>query len=73
MTIAFFIYVLVVGVPYLWLWRSYKKALSSFVSPQDEVVVAVSAEKRRQIVILALIGWGFLALAGLLFFLIRAK
>ena len=31
---------LVVGVPYLLVWRSYKKAFLSFISAQDEVLVA---------------------------------
>ena len=33
-------YSLVVGLPYFLLWRSYKKALVSFVSAQDEVLVS---------------------------------
>ena len=33
------VYLLVAGVPYFLLWRSYKKAFVSFVSPEDEVLV----------------------------------
>ena len=40
MNISLGIYCLVVGVPYFLLWRSYKKALLSFASVQDEVVVS---------------------------------
>ena len=32
------IYLLIVGLPYFLLWRSYKKALLNFVSVQDEVL-----------------------------------
>jgi hypothetical protein len=45
------IYLLVVGVPYFLVWRSYKKAFVSFVSPQDEVLV--SGKRSRQQVLLA--------------------
>jgi hypothetical protein len=35
------VFSIVVGLPYLLLWRSYKKARSSFVSPEDEIAVTV--------------------------------
>ena len=38
MGIALAVYCAVTGLPYFFLWRSYKKALPSFVSLQDEVV-----------------------------------
>src|SRR5258708_9147670 len=34
------VYFLVAGLPYFLLWRSYKKAFVSFVSPEDEVLVS---------------------------------
>jgi hypothetical protein len=34
------VYLLVTGVPYFLFWSSYKKALLSFVSPEDEVLVS---------------------------------
>lgn len=74
MGIAFGMYCLVVGVPYLLLWRSYKKALPSFVSAQDEVVVSNSADRQqRWMVAVALFALGFLVLAVGLFWLVRAK
>ena len=68
------IYSLVVLTPYFFLWRSYKKALLTFVSVQDEVVVSGrSAGRQPWIVSLALITLGTLILMGVLIFLVRAK
>jgi hypothetical protein len=39
MCISLGLYLLVAGVPYFLLWKSYKKAFVSFVSPEDEVLV----------------------------------
>jgi hypothetical protein len=44
------IYLLVVGVPYFFVWRSYKKALVSFISPQDEVLVSGKHPRQQQVV-----------------------
>jgi hypothetical protein len=44
------IYFLVVGVPYFLVWRSYKKALVSFISPQDEVLVSGKRPRQQQVV-----------------------
>src|SRR5260370_25237207 len=41
------VYFLVAGLPYFLLWRSYKKALVSFVSPEDEVLVSERRGGRR--------------------------
>ena len=41
------IYSLVVGLPYFLLWRSYKKALLSFVSVQDEVLLSERSGNRQ--------------------------
>src|ERR1700752_1999605 len=41
-------YVLVVGLPFGFLWRAYKKSVVSFVSPQDEVAVASRPLNRTQ-------------------------
>lgn len=74
MGIAFGVYCLVVGVPYLLLWRSFKKAKLSFVSAQDEVVVSNSADRQqRWMVAVAFFALGFLVLAVGLFWLVRAK
>jgi hypothetical protein len=32
-------YALIVGLPFLFLWRAYRGAVRSFVAPEDEVVV----------------------------------
>jgi hypothetical protein len=44
------IYLLVVGVPYFLVWRSYKKAFVSFISPQDEVLVSGKRPRQQQVV-----------------------
>jgi hypothetical protein len=44
------IYLLVVGVPYFLVWRSYKKAFVSFTSPQDEVLVSGKRPRQQQVV-----------------------
>jgi hypothetical protein len=69
------IYFLVVGLPYLLLWRSFKKSIFTFVSAQDEVVVSGKNPSQQR---LRLVFFGFavfavllMALGGLL--LIRAK
>jgi hypothetical protein len=73
MGIAFGVYFLVVGVPYLLLWRSYKKAFVNFVSPQDEVVVSGGPPRQKQIyIVVAIIAFALLLALGV-FFLVRAK
>ena len=74
MGIAVGIYCIVVGVPYLLLWKSYKKAFVSFSSAQDEVVVSGKAPGQQTPIV---IGAAVIALAVLLaaavFLLTRAK
>jgi hypothetical protein len=67
------IYLLFVGVPYFLVWRSYKKAFVSFVSPQDEVLV--SGKRPRQQQVLLAVGMIVFAIAILLgvILLIRTK
>lgn len=70
--IALGIYCLVVVIPYFLLWRSYKKALQSFVSGQDQVVVTTKGQRGTVWMLIA--GFAALALVALgLFFLVRAK
>jgi len=68
------IYFLVVGLPYLLLWRSYKKAFVSFVSAQDEVVVSEKSPSQQR---LLFVGVGVIAFAVLIMFgvflLVRPK
>ena len=68
------IYSLVVGLPYLFLWRSYKKAFLSFVTGEDEVVVTGKRVGRRPWIFIgaALIALGILLLFGATW-LVRAK
>jgi hypothetical protein len=69
------IYSLVVGLPYLLLWKAYKKACGSFVCAQDEVVVSGKRSARQIQTILAALGICLLGIAMLLgiFWLIRFK
>jgi len=65
---------LVVGLPYFLLWRSYKKALLSFISAQDEVLVSEKpAGQRSWTAVLALILLATFILCGLIVYLVRAK
>jgi len=67
------IYSLIVGVPYLLLWRSYKTALLSFVSAEDEVQVASKGPGQRQVLAgVGLITFGILILCGVMW-LVRFK
>jgi len=68
------IYTLVVGLPLFMLWRSYRKALLSFVSAQDEVLVPEKPGMlERRILGAALAVLGLAALAIALFRLTQAK
>jgi hypothetical protein len=40
-----------VGLPYLLFWRSYKKALLSFVSAQDEVLVSGKPPSQKRVLL----------------------
>jgi len=73
-SIAVGVYCLVVGLPYVLLWRSYKRALPSFVSSQDEVVVSQQSKRQQQWkLVLVILGLALLAMAAGLVFLVRAK
>jgi hypothetical protein len=73
MCICLGVYLLVAGVPYFLLWRSYKKALVSFVSPEDEVLVSGRRAGRQRIFILIAAGLIVLGLAALLAFAVSSK
>jgi hypothetical protein len=72
--IAAAIYWMVAGVPYLLLWRSYKKAFASFTAGQEEVTITGPAPGQGAWVFIAL---GVLAIAIMLaiglIFLVQAK
>lgn len=67
-TIGIFIgiYLLIVGLPFLLLLRSYKRSFLSFVSVQDAVVVPGRNVSRRSLI---LAGVTVIAFAGLMFYL----
>ena len=74
MAIGLGVYCVVVGLPYFLLWRSYKKALLSFVSSQDEVVVSGQTRRQQQWkLVLVIFGLALLLVAGALVLLVRAK
>ncbi len=74
MGIALGVYCAVVGLPYLFLWRSYKKALPSFVSAQDEVVVSGQTRRQQQWkLVLVISGLALLVMAVALVLLVRMK
>jgi hypothetical protein len=67
------IYSLVVAVPYVFLRRTFKKALLSFVSAQDEVVVPPKRPRPQQVLLAAgLIVFAMVILLGVIL-LTRAK
>jgi hypothetical protein len=76
-TMAVFVglYFLVAGLPYLLLWRSFKKSIFTFVSAQDVVVVSGTSpsQQRWRLVAICIAVFAFVltALGALLF--IRAK
>ena len=72
MGISLGIYALVVGLPYFFLWRSYRKALLSFVAAEDEVLVSRSGA-RMWTATTAFVALGVLLLAAALMFLIRPR
>lgn len=68
------IYLVVVGVPYFFLWRSYKKAFLSFTSGQAEVSVSGWAPgQKKWIFIAAALGAVALLMAAGILLLVRAK
>ena len=74
MGIALGVYCVVVGLPYLFLWRSYKKALPSFGSAQDAVEGSGQHARQRQWkLVLAIFGLALLVLVVGLVLLVRAK
>jgi hypothetical protein len=67
------IYLLIVGLPYFLLWRSYKKALLNFVAGADEVSVSRRSGERQSWISLWLIMFGALILLGAIFYLVGRK
>ena len=65
------IYCLVVGLPYALLWRAYKRALTSFVAPTDEVSLTGTQAPGRQWILLAVAAFALLILAVILVLVVR--
>ena len=66
-------YLLVVGVPYFLVWRSYKKAFVSFISPQDEVLVSGKRPRQQQVLLaVAMTAFAIAILLGVIL-LIRTR
>jgi hypothetical protein len=67
------IYSVVVGLPYMLVWRSYKKAFRSFVSAQDEVSTTGNPPNKPQLLIGAsVMAFAILILLGVIL-LVRFK
>lgn len=73
MSMSLGIYCLVLGVPYFLLWRSYKKALLSFVSVQDEVAVSGKIAGRQPQMVFVVLACALLLVMGALLYLVLAK
>ena len=65
------IYCLVVGLPYVLLWRAYKRALTTFSVPADEVSLTGTEARGRQWILLAVVGFVLLILAVILVLAVR--
>jgi uncharacterized membrane protein len=67
-------YALIVVLPYFLLWKTYKKALLSFVSAQDEVAASDKQPRRTQAILAVgiIVAVAIAILVGV-FLLIRAK
>jgi hypothetical protein len=65
------IYLLMVGAPYALLWRAYKRALTSFTAPADEVLLTENETSRRQWILPAVVGVALVILAAILMLVVR--
>ena len=66
-------YALVVGLPFFFLWRAYRQAVLSFVSPGDAVALTPRPMDRAQRIALAAIIVLAAALALVIVSLVRAR
>jgi hypothetical protein len=72
--ISFGAYALVMGLPFLFLWRAYKKSIFTFVSTQDEVTVTTFGPgQQKQIIAAAFVMIAVLIMGITLFLLVQAK
>jgi hypothetical protein len=74
MSITLAIYGLVVGLPYALLWRAYKRALTSFIVPEDAVsLTGTAAPTGRLWVALAVVVFALLILAAVFLLVVRTR
>ena len=73
MSICLGIYVLVVGVPYTFLWRAYKRGLRSYSAPADEVMLTGTDAPGRQWIVLVVAGFSLLIFAVILILAVRPR
>jgi hypothetical protein len=66
-------YLVVVGLPFLFLWRAYRQAVPSFVSPDDAVSVSPRPMDRTQRIVLAVVTLLVVAVSLTIFALVRAR
>ncbi len=72
--VALAVYGMVAGLPYFFLWKSYKKSLPSFVSSLDEVEISGQSKRQQQSKLaLVIMGLALLVMAAALVLLVRAK
>jgi hypothetical protein len=64
-------YLLMVGAPYALLWRAYKRALTSFTAPADEVLLMEIEASRRRWILPAVVGFALLIFAAILVLALR--
>jgi hypothetical protein len=67
------IYGLLVGVPYAFLWRAYKRALRSFTAPADEVSLTGTTVPGGRWILLAMTALVLLTLAATLLLAVRPR
>jgi hypothetical protein len=65
------IYLLIAGVPYALLWRAYKRALTSFTAPADEILLTGIEASGRRWIVPAVIGLALMILAAIMLLAIR--
>jgi hypothetical protein len=71
LSISLAVYAIVLGIPYFFLWRAYRRALLCFGAVEDEVTLAETTAPRRQWVALAVAGFSLLILGAVLLLVMR--
>jgi hypothetical protein len=72
--ISFGVYALVMGLPFLFLWRAYKKSIFNFVSTQDEVTVSTYGPgQQKQTIVAVFVMIACLIMGITLFLVVRPR